>query len=370
LDFLNAFTSGSTYKAVKLGGLLSTANEQMSPLLRDWWVDFVPPADLAVSSRTVGALDLTIQRGAQLNLPVTAYNIGFRGVDSARIVVSVFDKFNRARPIASAMLDTIPVNGTTSTTIPISTTTFSRRVTLQVNVSPSKKYKDLVPDNNNAYYTFNVVGATASGIQLFADGVQLMDGDFVASRPRLVVRIPKQDEEQGPRRTEFFVDNKLINTPAVNATDDQRPSLQSGDDLTFTPQLSNGRHELKVRSIEANSLGSLDTLEQAVDVDVNGQMSILKLYNYPNPFSKDTYFTFVLTALPEELQIRIFTIAGRRVREIVVPQNHLAVNFNRVYWDGRDADGDEIANGYYFYKVTIKGQGQTESSIQKLAKIR
>jgi hypothetical protein len=370
MGFMNALTSGPTYSWFKSAALLSTDNALVTPTLRDWWVDFTPPADLAVSSRTVGVQDLTLQKGDQLNLPVTVHNIGFLGVDSARIVVAVFDKFNRARPIATAMLDTIPVNGTKSTSISIATNNFSRRVTLQINVSPSKKYKDLVPDNNNAYYTFNVVGAAASGIQLFADGVQLMDGDFVASRPKLVVRIPKQEEGQGTRRAEFFVDNKPLNIPAAVATDDQKATVQTDDDLTFTPQLSNGRHELKVRSIEASSFGNLDTLEHTVDVDVNGQMSILKLYNYPNPFSRDTYFTFVLTALPEELHIRIFTIAGRRVKEIVVPQSQLAVNFNRVYWDGRDADGDELANGYYFYKVTIKGEGQTESSIQKLAKIR
>ena len=73
---------------------------------------------------------------------------------------------------------------------------------------------------------------------------------------------------------------------------------------------------------------------------------------------------------PEELRIRIFTISGRRIKEIVVPPGQLAVGFNKVYWDGRDADGDEIANGYYFYQVTVTGQGKTESSIEKLAKIR
>jgi hypothetical protein len=370
LAFLNPLMSGPTYTSFRSAALLSAQDASFTPVLKDWWVDFTPPADLAVSSRTVGALDLTIQKGVQLNLPVTVYNIGFRGVDSARVVVSVYDKFNKARPIATAMLDTIAVNGTKSTTIPISTTNFSRRVTLQVNVSPSKKYKDLVPDNNNAYYTFNVVGMGSSGIQLFADGVQLMDGDFVAARPTLVVRLTKQEE--GTRRIEFLVDSKPINPPAVSATDDYQASVQSSDELTFMPQLSNGRHELKVRSIGVNSLGSLDTLEQTVDVDVDGQMGIVKLYNYPNPFSKDTYFTFVITggSRPEELHIRIFTIAGRRVQEIVVPQSELVVGFNRVYWDGRDADGDELGNGYYFYKVTIKGQGQTESSIQKLAKIR
>ncbi len=150
LALLNPLTSGPTYTALASAALLSATDALRTPVLKDWWVDFLPSSDLAVSSRTVGVQDLTIQKGTQLNLPVTVYNIGFGGVDSARIVVSVFDKFNKARPIASAMLDTIPVNGLKSTTISIPTTNFSRWVTLQVNVSPSKKYKDLVPDNNNA----------------------------------------------------------------------------------------------------------------------------------------------------------------------------------------------------------------------------
>ncbi|MEK9135711.1 MAG: interleukin-like EMT inducer domain-containing protein, partial [Bacteroidota bacterium] len=373
LYFLNALTSGPTYKTVKLGGLLSTANEQISPLLKDWWVDFVPPADLAVSSRTVGMHDLTVQKGSQVNLPVTVHNIGFKGIDSARVVVSVFDKFNKARPIASAMLDTIPVNGTKSTTFSISTTNFSRRVTLQVNVSPSKKNKDLVPDNNNAYYTFNVVGAATSGIQLFADGVQLMDGDYVASKPKLVVRLPKEEEGgQGVRQTVFYVDNKEVNAPGSDIVSDEPTKAMSDDDLIFTPHLSAGTHELKVRTLSVSSLGDPDTLEQVLKVNVEDRMGILKLYNYPNPFSRDTYFTFVLSGdkAPEELSIRIFTIAGRRIREIVVPQSQLTVGFNRVYWDGRDSDGDELANGYYFYQVSIKGEGKTETSIEKMAKIR
>ncbi|HCV41981.1 MAG TPA: hypothetical protein DGH68_00740 [Bacteroidetes bacterium] len=372
LGFLNALTSGPTYTWFKSAALLSTANSLVTPVLRDWWVDFTPPADLAVSSRTVGVQDLTIHKGDRLSLPVTVHNIGFHGVDSARVVVSVFDKFNRARPIASAMLDTIPVNGTKSTNISIATNNFSRRVTLQVNVSPSKKYKDLVPDNNNAYYSFNVVGASATGIRFFADGVQLMDGDYVAAKPKLVIRLPKQEGGQGSRRIDFLVDNRQFNNSGPEASDGQVMNVQSGDELTFVPQLSSGRHELKVRSLELTSLGSLDTLEHAVLVDVQDQMSILKLYNYPNPFSIGTSFTFELTGArpPEELHIRIFTIAGRRVQEITVPQSQLVVGFNRVYWDGRDADGDELANGYYFYQVTIKGEGKTESSIEKLAKIR
>lgn len=372
LGFLNPLTSGPTYTVLRTAALLSTQNALVTPALQDWWIDLAPPSDLAVSARTVGVQNLSLQKGALLNLPVTVYNIGFRGVDSARVVVSVFDRLNRARPIASAMLDTIPANGMKSTTIPISTTNFSRRVTLQVNVSPSKKYKDLVPDNNNAYYSFDVVGGGPAGIRLFADGVQLMDGDFVAAKPTVVIRIPTPAEGQGVRRTEFLVDNKPVNLAAGVVAGEQRAQVQSSEELTFSPDLSNGRHELKARVIEVASDGALDTLEQAVDVDVQQNLGILKMYNYPNPFSRDTYITFVLSGSkqPEELRIRIFTISGRRIKEIVVPPGQLAVGFNKVYWDGRDADGDEIANGYYFYQVTVTGQGKTESSIEKLAKIR
>jgi flagellar hook assembly protein FlgD len=74
--------------------------------------------------------------------------------------------------------------------------------------------------------------------------------------------------------------------------------------------------------------------------------------------------------VPEEVRIRVFTIAGRKINELVRDAGSLRVGYNRVYWDGRDADGDEIANGYYLYEVLVKSNGRTESSIQKLAKVR
>jgi flagellar hook assembly protein FlgD len=101
-------------------------------------------------------------------------------------------------------------------------------------------------------------------------------------------------------------------------------------------------------------------------------MEIINAFNYPNPFSRDTYFTFYLTGSepPEELSIRIFTVAGRRIREIILPRGTVQPGLNKIHWDGRDADGDELANGYYFYQVMVRGNGKTETTIQKLAKIR
>ena len=44
--------------------------------------------------------------------------------------------------------------------------------------------------------------------------------------------------------------------------------------------------------------------------------------------------------------------------------------FNRTFWDCRDRDGSELANGVYLYKVILRTGGKTEEAIQKLAKVR
>jgi hypothetical protein len=374
LSPLNLLTSGPTYSSFRIAALFSTSDALVTPVLHDWLLEFIPSPDLAVSSRTIGVSNGLPQQGGTLNLAVPVYNIGYLGIDSARVVVSVYDKLNKARPIASAEIDTIPVNGFKTATIPINTTNFPRRATLQVSVSPSKRYKDLVADNNTAYFTFNVSGKSVSMAQVFADGVQLMDGDFVSAKPTISVRFPSIDEGRITRRqVEFFVDGKKVNPAGeVGPVDSRKSGPGLKEDFEILPDLPAGSHQLKITSVEVSSFGEQDTLEHALMVNVETTMRLLGLYNYPNPFRQDTYFTFVLTGSrpPEELSIRIFTIAGRKLKEIAVPAGSIQVGFNRVYWDGRDNDGDEIANGYYFYQVSFKSGGKTDSKIEKLVKLR
>ncbi len=84
----------------------------------------------------------------------------------------------------------------------------------------------------------------------------------------------------------------------------------------------------------------------------------------------ETYFTFKLTQIPDELKIKIFTIAGRMIKEFILSSPELKYDFNRILWDGRDADGDLIANGVYLYKVIAKKGSEATETIQKLAIIR
>jgi flagellar hook assembly protein FlgD len=53
-----------------------------------------------------------------------------------------------------------------------------------------------------------------------------------------------------------------------------------------------------------------------------------------------------------------------------VPPSELITNFNKIRWNGRDQDGDEISNGVYFYKVIAKFPDKTKTITQKLAKVK
>ena len=365
LSFLNSMTSGARYTAVQTAGLLSTADALFTPSLRDWWMDVIAPADLAISARTISGDEPASTR----NIEVTVYNIGYQDSDSSNVILSVYDRQNRARQVASVSVLPIAAGSSRTMIIPISTTNLPRRATLQAMVNPAKKAKDLVAENNTAYYSFNVTSVlAASDVQVYANGSQVMDGDFVPASPTLTINIPKKGDEQIVRtQVQFLVDNRFVSS-WISASDGQR----SEERPTFTPQFSDGVHQLRFKIASANTFGEVDSVDHLLSVNVSRESRIMQMYNYPNPFSQDTYITLMLAGSvpPEELAIRIFTIAGRKIREIAIPSSALQVGFNRIYWDGRDADGDEVANGYYFYQASIKGEGKTQSEIQKLVKVK
>jgi flagellar hook assembly protein FlgD len=93
-------------------------------------------------------------------------------------------------------------------------------------------------------------------------------------------------------------------------------------------------------------------------------LKVQNLVNYPNPFKDDTQFTFELTQ-SAEAEIKIYTVAGRLIRTL--RPGILPAGYNQVYWDGKDADGDGLANGVYLYKITAKaakpGSSGTASEI-------
>jgi flagellar hook assembly protein FlgD len=139
--------------------------------------------------------------------------------------------------------------------------------------------------------------------------------------------------------------------------------------VDFTPTLSDGEYVMKIlwRDAEGNIVDSSGVEKFFL---VSNETKILYVYNYPNPTSGETNFTFKLTQIPEEIRIKIFTITGRLVKELKYTSSDLKFDFNKLYWDGKDEDGDILGNGVYFYKVIMKTGSKSEEVTQKLAIVK
>ena len=123
--------------------------------------------------------------------------------------------------------------------------------------------------------------------------------------------------------------------------------------------LSQGTHKLKLRAWDTYNNSS--TGETTFDVVTSVGLQLSSVYNFPNPTRGSTVFTFQhnqLTAIDAE--VKIYTVAGRLIQSL--RQTAITGSFVRIPWDGRDKDGDELANGVYLYKVIAKTEDNRFSS--------
>jgi len=77
------------------------------------------------------------------------------------------------------------------------------------------------------------------------------------------------------------------------------------------------------------------------------------LPNYPNPFNPETWLPYQL-AQDAEVTIDIYDGKGRLVRLINIGAKSAGLYFTKVravYWDGRNDQGEKVANGLYFYRL-------------------
>ena len=81
------------------------------------------------------------------------------------------------------------------------------------------------------------------------------------------------------------------------------------------------------------------------------------LSNYPNPFNPETWIPYQL-AKPAAVTLHIYSINGELVRTLALghqPAGMYQTRSRAAYWDGRNAVGETVASGIYFYTLTAGG---------------
>jgi len=70
--------------------------------------------------------------------------------------------------------------------------------------------------------------------------------------------------------------------------------------------------------------------------------------NYPNPFNPETRISYALP-VGASVEIVVYNIAGQKVRTLV--NGHRPAGYHETVWDGRNASGNMVSSGIYFYRI-------------------
>ena len=135
--------------------------------------------------------------------------------------------------------------------------------------------------------------------------------------------------------------------------------------LTYaSPELQPGAYAMRLTASDVHG----NTADARIDFHVYGTVSLVSFMNYPNPFARETTFCCELTAPADELEVKIYTLSGRLIRTL---ETLPTAGFFMLDWDGRDADGMEVANGVYFAKIRIQREGEKDiTEILKMMKLK
>jgi hypothetical protein len=240
-----------------------------------------------------------------------------------------------------------------------------------------------------------LVGGTAANppddtegpeIRLFLNDTTFVDGGSVAPDPTLIVRLY---DESGVNTVGSGVGHEMLlvvdadQSGAVDiasAFQADRNSFQRGEVQWPLEDLEPGRHTLQVRAWDV--LNNSRTEEISFSIANDEVLSVVDVYNYPNPMNRETRFVFEHnqpTGTPASVDVRIFTLNGRLIRTIpteeALPEGVLGSGPVQIPWDGRDADFDRPATGVYLYHIRVEtqkadGSRQVSEHIEKLAIIR
>jgi hypothetical protein len=150
----------------------------------------------------------------------------------------------------------------------------------------------------------------------------------------------------------------ILNDYFIPETD----SYQKGQVRFGLGPFANGTHTLTLKAWDVLNNSSEKTIEFQVNADA--RLAISKVYNRPNPFTESTEFLFEHNKPGFELKvtIRIFSLMGQQLTVLQYTVQTESTESGLLFWDGRDASGNELPAGLYVYTLLVESDDGYESS--------
>jgi hypothetical protein len=110
----------------------------------------------------------------------------------------------------------------------------------------------------------------------------------------------------------------------------------------------------RVRAISGDIVGEWSALFTFHTLSLPKEFSLHQ--NYPNPFNPMTHIAFE-TPVRTDVAVTIYNTLGQKVKSFDF--NQLPPGMHDIIWDGRGDNGEEVASGIYFYRMTSKTFNKT-----------
>ncbi len=320
----------------------------------------------------------TIQQGDSLRITTSTQNVSSMDMSNLLIKYSVIHQNNEV--YTQYYRSNIHPAGTILTdSIALSTTNLFGNNLLRVEFNPNNDQTEKYHYNNYIEVPFYVVSDSINPIlDVTFDGTHIIDGEIVSAKPYIQIMVKdenkyllmndiedtakikvylKSPSSSSYQYIPFYADGKEIlqYIPANNAQNKCQINYQA-------ELLEDGIYYLRV---EANDKSDNASGSNAfvISFEVINKSSITEVFNYPNPFSTRTQFVFTLTGseVPTFMKIQILTISGKVVKEIDMSELgpiKIGKNITTYAWDGRDNNGNLLANGVYLYRVVTHINGK------------
>ncbi len=201
------------------------------------------------------------------------------------------------------------------------------------------------------------------------NGQRFLHNSYLNSRP--VISLIGQDNngiDHRPSTFQVWINDQKLTSPKISVMSGRTNQIG----IQFTPTLT--RIDTSMAMVVQDASGNTsDTLK--LKFIVSEKLNLIDYGNFPNPFADQTRFAYELTETVDEFSLNIYTVAGRRIRHLTQGSTLTDLDprvgaYHEIIWDGRDKNGEFVANGVYFYQIKIKKGKTVIERRGKIAKAR
>ncbi|MDQ1266719.1 MAG: hypothetical protein QG635_1871, partial [Bacteroidota bacterium] len=335
----------------------------IEPVFNELSCKFKPEAELAFPENLFILNYSDIMRGEDAEFTGESANLSLRSsVENTQLRYYIETQQGEIKCDTSFIIKLLKPDDSTIIGLTNPSSNYANINIINARLDNNNSLNELYLYNNSTVRLLNIYEDTIKPyIKLIMDGNIITKKDYVSLQPFVEVELYDNSKLPIDDLKQFVVKINGKRQDSLNTRDFKFTIYPFGSDIkakvSFIPDtLYNGVDRDNYNYIQilyADASGNRDTVEYTLLVALNG--SVVDLSNYPNPAESNTVFGFNYRG-PNNSGIsfiKIYNSLGEIVRTLEKP---VQIGKNELEWDCTDISGNSVAQGMYYYVVSVEGE--------------